>query len=49
VTLEAKGPLASVPGVQQDLDLEAQNIEDDAGQYLKYWPILNLGVKIPIG
>ncbi len=30
-------------------DLEAQNIEDDAGQYLKYWPILNLGVKIPIG
>ncbi len=49
VTLEAKGPLASVPGVQQDLDLEAQNIKDDAGQYLKYWPILNLGVKIPIG
>lgn len=48
VNLEARGPLASVPGIQNDLAQEAQDVEDDAGEYLKYWPIVNLGVKIPI-
>ncbi len=47
VSLTADGALASVPGLQQDLADEAQSIEDDAGGYLKYWPILSLGLKIP--
>ncbi len=47
VTLEAQGPIASVPGFQEDLEREAQFIEDEAAPYLKYWPILSLGVKIP--
>ncbi len=47
VTITASGPIASEPGIQQDLNREAQNIEDEAGGYLKYWPILNLGLKIP--
>ena len=31
------------------LDNEAAQFEDDAGQYLKFWPILNLGLRIGIG
>jgi hypothetical protein len=49
VSMRAEGEIASVPGIQADLNQEAQNIEDEAADYLKYWPILNLGVKIPIG
>ena len=47
VTVTAEGPLASVPGFQQDLDKHIQEIEDDAAPYLKYWPIISVGVKIP--
>ncbi|MGD2121800.1 MAG: hypothetical protein PVJ76_08645 [Gemmatimonadota bacterium] len=47
VSITASGPIASAPGIQADLDREAQNIQDDAASYLKYWPILNLGLKIP--
>lgn len=48
VTLEARGPLANAPEIQQNLDLEVQDVEDEAADYLKYWPILNMGIKIPI-
>ena len=48
VGLRAEGPIDSVPGFQEDLEREEQNLEDDAASYLKYWPILNFGVKIPI-
>lgn len=48
-SLEAKGDLASAPGLQAELDKEVQAAEDDFGSYLRYWPILNLGIKIPVG
>lgn len=47
VTITAVGDIANEPGIQEDLNREAQNVEDEAGGYLKYWPILNLGLKIP--
>lgn len=47
VSITAAGPIASEPGIQQDLSREAQNIEDEAAGYLKYWPIMSVGVKIP--
>jgi hypothetical protein len=31
------------------LDAEAQEFEDDAGAYLQFWPILNLGLRIGVG
>jgi hypothetical protein len=31
------------------LDAEAQAFEDDAGAYLRFWPILNLGLRIGVG
>ena len=40
---DASGPLRTA------LDQEAAQFEDDAGQYLKFWPILNLGLRIGIG
>jgi hypothetical protein len=31
------------------LDAEEQEFEDDAGAYLRFWPILNLGLRIGVG
>jgi hypothetical protein len=31
------------------LEIEAQNLKNDAGTYLKYWPIINLGLRIGVG
>ena len=52
VTLEAtKGNPTVINSAtfQSRLRTEEQNIEDDAGTYLKYWPILNLGIKLGVG
>ena len=34
---------------QSRLRTEEQTIEDDFGTYLRFWPILNLGVKFGLG
>lgn len=34
---------------QSRLRTEEQNVKDDVGTYLNYWPILNLGLKFGIG
>lgn len=34
---------------QQRLRTEEQNIKDDVGQYLKFWPIINIGIRFGIG
>jgi hypothetical protein len=47
VEMRAEGEIASVGTINQDLAEEAQNIEDDYSSYLKYWPILSFGLKIP--
>ena len=49
VTLSASGPIALVPGIDEDLEKEARAIEEDADAYLKYWPILSIGVRLPFG
>jgi len=44
------GSLDSDSGPLRDaLDTEAQEFEDDAGAYLRFWPILNLGLRIGVG
>lgn len=44
VNLTAEGGLASMfPAVQDDLEREAQNLEDELDQY-KYYPVISLGV-----
>ena len=48
VELSVSGPIASVPGIEEELLKEAENIEDDAGDYLKIWPIVSIGIKIPL-
>jgi hypothetical protein len=49
VSLRANGAIAGAPNIQENLDLEARDLEEDSGDYLKFWPILSLGVKIPLG
>jgi len=34
---------------QSRLRAEEQSIQDDVGTYLKYWPILNIGIKLGVG
>lgn len=48
VKLTVGGPVASVPGVQEEVQKEADKIKDDAGSYINYWPILSIGFKLPI-
>jgi hypothetical protein len=44
------GSLNSSSGPLRDaLDTEAQEFEDDAGAYLRFWPILNVGLRIGVG
>jgi hypothetical protein len=49
-TLDAiGGTVDSDTGPLRDaLDREAQEFEDDAGAYLRLWPILNLGIRIGV-
>ena len=42
----------SAPGTglsTQALENEANKIKDDIGDYIKLWPVINLGLKIPLG
>lgn len=48
VALTASGAIADVPGFQEDLNQEIQNLEDEASPYLRYWPLVSLGIKMPI-
>lgn len=49
--LEARGNPAVVNSAafQSRLRAEETEVEEDIGQYLKFWPILNIGVKLGIG
>ena len=47
VDLRAEGPVTGNQLFMAELAKEEQEIRDDAAAYLKYWPILNLGLKIP--
>lgn len=50
VTLAASGgTLSGDPATQTALDQEAQRFEDDMRTYLRFWPILSLGLRIGIG
>ena len=49
VTLDASGgSLSDDPATQAALDREAQDFEDDLPTYLKFWPILSLGLRVGI-
>jgi hypothetical protein len=44
------GSLSSQSGpLRTALDAEEQEFEDDAGSYLRFWPILSLGLRIGVG
>lgn len=43
------GTLSDDPTMQDALTREAQDFEDDMRAYLRFWPILNLGLRIGLG
>ena len=43
VSLQASGPVASVPGASQDVVAEQQRLQDDWNNY-RYYPVVNLGL-----
>jgi len=48
VRLTPEGALAAVPGIQQSLQEEAERVKADTGEWLKIWPIVSIGIKIPL-
>jgi len=48
VRFDVTGPLGSVSGIQEDLRILENDVEEDAGGYLKVWPIVSIGIKIPL-
>jgi len=48
VKMEVSGELASQPGIEEALQAEADQVAEDVGGLLKVWPIVSLGVKIPL-
>ena len=51
VELSAIGNAAVIgsDAFQSRLRSEEQTLEDDVGQYLKYWPLINFGLRIGVG
>ena len=43
VSLQASGPIASVPGASQDVQAEQQRLQDDWNNY-RYYPVVDLGL-----
>jgi hypothetical protein len=48
LSAEANGPVSSLPGFQQDLDIEVRDIQDDIDGVVVY-PVLSLGISIGLG
>ncbi len=48
VELSASGPISEDPRLAADLQKEERNIQEDAKGILEYWPVLSLGIKIPL-
>lgn len=49
LVLEASGPITENPGFESDLERERMRAEDDLDTYYRYWPIVSLGVRLPVG
>jgi hypothetical protein len=48
IVLTAAGPVAQEEGIQESLQAEADQVEEDAGGLLRVWPIVSVGIKIPL-
>jgi hypothetical protein len=48
LSAEANGPVSSLPGFRQDLDIEVRDLQDDVDSFVVY-PVLSLGISIGLG
>lgn len=44
-TLDAEGPMADDPEFRAQMQREEQRVQEDAGDYLRLWPILSIGLR----
>jgi len=49
VVMDVDGALADAPGILDNILAEADNVEKDLASYLKYWPMVSIGFKLPLG
>ncbi len=49
VELSASSNILAIPGIQAEIDQLENDVEEEAGEYLQYWPVLSIGFKIPLG
>lgn len=48
LVLEATGPITEEPGFQAELEREQAAAQADLDTYYRYWPVVRLGVRLPI-
>jgi hypothetical protein len=48
IEMSVSGPVALVPGIEESLQAEADQVEEDIGGLLKVWPIVSMGIKLPL-
>jgi hypothetical protein len=48
VTMRGSGPIASEPGFDGELEKERLRILDEIDGYYRFWPVLNLGFRLPL-
>lgn len=48
VSAEADGPVSALPGFQQDLDAEVQEVQDDV-ENITVYPVLSIGISFRLG
>ena len=48
IEMSVSGDVALIPGIEEDLQAEADQLEEEMGGLLKFWPIVSLGIKIPL-
>jgi hypothetical protein len=48
VEMSITGEAASAPGIDEALQREADQVADDAGGLIRVWPVVSLGIKLPL-
>lgn len=48
IEMSVSGDVALVPGIEEAVQAEADMVEEEIGGLLKFWPIVSLGIKVPL-
>lgn len=48
IEMSVSGDVALVPGIEEAVQAEADMVEEEIGGLLKFWPVVSLGIKVPL-